>query len=195
MTTEELNRLLAKYYSGESSEEEESLLRSFFNGDNIPEGFEAEKKIFGYYLNAVEVPEPSPDFETRILADIDEHENKNRSQKLRKFILPIISTAAGLLIIAGSYFFFINRNEPRDTYSDPKIAYAETIKILTEVSSKMNRGTRTLEPVSKINEVTTKSFAAFNKSTNIVEKNLKNLDYLQKAFDITIAPVTKSINN
>jgi hypothetical protein len=195
MTTEELNRLLAKYYSGESSEEEESLLRSFFNGDNIPEGFEAEKKIFGYYLNAVEVPEPSPDFETRILAGIDEYENKNRSQKLRKFILPIISTAAGLLIIAGSYFFFINRNEPRDTYSDPKIAYAETIKILTEVSSKMNRGTRTLEPVSKINEVTTKSFAAFNKSTNIVEKNLKNLDYLQKAFDITIAPVTKSINN
>lgn len=195
MTTEELNRLLAKYYSGESSEEEESLLRSFFNGDNIPEGFEAEKKIFGYYLNAVEVPEPSPDFETRILAGIDEYENKNRSQKLRKFILPIISTAAGLLIIAGSYFFFINRNEPRDTYSDPKIAYAETIKILTEVSSKMNRGTRTLKPVSKINEVTTKSFAAFNKSTNIVEKNLKNLDYLQKAFDITIAPVTKSINN
>jgi hypothetical protein len=194
MTTEELNSLLAKYYSGESTEEDESLLKSFFNRDNIPEGFEAEKKIFSYYRNALEVPEPSSDFETRILAGIDEYEKENRSRKLRKIILHLISTAAGLLILAGSYFFFINRNEPRETYSDPKTAYAETMKILMEVSSQMNRGTRALEPVSKINEVTTKSLAAFNKPVKIVEKNLRYLDFLQKAFDITNAPLSKSIN-
>ena len=74
-------------------------------------------------------------------------------------------------------------NEPRDTFSDPKIAYAETMKILLNVSSQLNQGAKALEPVAKMNEMTAKSFKAINRSTNIVEKNLKSLDYLQKAVD------------
>ncbi len=193
MKTLELNRLLEKYYKGESTEKDEAELRSFFNENNIPEGYETEKVIFSYYRNTVEVPEPSPDFESGIIAGIDEYESKSSSRNLRKFILPLISTAAGLLIMSGSYFFFINRTDPRNTYSDPKIAYAETMKILMKVSSKMNQAAMALEPVAKINDLTTKSFNAINKPARIIEKNLKNLDYLQRAYELTNAPVTKSI--
>ena len=193
MNEEELNRLLEKYYKGESTEKDEAELRSFFNENNIPEGYETEKVIFSYYRNTVEVPEPSPDFESGIIAGIDEYESKSSSRNLRKFILPLISTAAGLLIMSGSYFFFINRTDPRNTYSDPKIAYAETMKILMKVSSKMNQAAMALEPVAKINDLTTKSFNAINKPARIIEKNLKNLDYLQRAYELTNAPVTKSI--
>ena len=45
---------------------------------------------------------------------------------------------------------------------------------------RLNHGAKALEPVSKINEMMNKSFEAINKSTIIIEKNLKNLDYLQK---------------
>jgi hypothetical protein len=95
--------------------------------------------------------------------------------------------------MAGSYFFFISRSEPRNTFSDPEIAYAETMKILMKVSSQLNRGALALEPVAKINDLTTKSFDAINKPARIIEKNLKNLDYLQRAYKLTNAPVTKSI--
>jgi hypothetical protein len=193
MKTLELNRLLEKYYKGESTEKDEAELRSFFNENNIPEGYEAEKVIFSFYRNTVEVPEPSPDFESGIIAGIDEYESKSSSLNLRKFILPLISTAAGLLILAGLYFFFSDRSEPRNTYSDPEIAYAETMKILMKVSSKLNQGAMALEPVAKINDLTTKSFDAINKPAKIIEKNLKNLDYLQRAYELTNAPVTKSI--
>jgi hypothetical protein len=194
MNEKELKRLLEKYYSGESTEGEEKTLRDIFRKGNVPEGYESEKLIFSYYTESAELSEPSIGFEARILAGIDDSEIKRGSQKLRKYLLPLLSAAAGLLILIGSYFFFINRNEPIDTFSDPQIAYAETIKILKDVSSQLNHGTQTLEPVGKLNEITQKGFETINKSTRIVEKNLKDLDYLQKAIEITHTPVDKNIN-
>ncbi len=175
MKKEELNRLLEKYYSGGSTADEEEVLRSFFNGADIPEGFEAEKAIFGYYSALIDIPGPSDDFEVRILAGIDESEKRRSwvsTSNLNRFIL---STAAGLLIITGLYFFFTDKSELEDTFTDPELAYAETIKILQDVSSQLNRGTRVLEPVGKINEV----------KTNNIGKNLKNLEYIRAAIDLT----------
>jgi hypothetical protein len=183
MNAEELNSLLEKYYNGESTEAEERTLREYFIQKNIPEGYEAEKEIFGYYNAAGEVPEPSHGFETRILTGIDASENKSKSFDFRRYLLPFLSAAASILVLAGSYFFFAQRIENKNTYSDPKIAYAETMKILMDVSSKMNRATLALEPVSKINKMTTKSFEAINKSTGIIEKNLKELDYLKETVE------------
>jgi hypothetical protein len=176
MNAEELNRLLDKYYSGESTEEEEINLREYFNGNDILNGFEAEKDIFAYYKSAGELPEPSEGFEDRILAGIDMVEKKPGTSKIRRLLIPMLSAAASILILAGIWFYFDRRIEIRDTYSDPKIAYAETMKILIDVSSKMNRATDGLQPVSKINVMKTKSIKAINKSTKKIEKNLKSLE-------------------
>ena len=194
MNTEALNRLLEKYYKGESTAAEERDLKVFFSGNKIPEGYDPEEALFSYYMTVSEVPEPSADFEARILAGIDESQNKSGSRKNRRFVLTVLSTAAGILILTGSYFFFVHRSEPRDTFSDPKLAYAETMKILMDVSSQLNHGAIALEPVTRINDMTKKSFAAINKSTKIVEKNLKSLDYLHKAIEITNIKDANSTN-
>jgi hypothetical protein len=194
MNEEELKRLIKKYYNGESTEQEERTLRDYFGKDNIPEGYEAEKVIFSYYTSSAEVTEPSADFEARILAGIDVPERESRSLKMRKYLLPILSAAAGLLIMAGSYFFFTHRAVQRDTFTDPELAYAETMKILREVSSQLNHGAEVLEPIGKINEMTKKSIETINKSTRIVEKNLKNLEYLQSAIATPHVPIEKNIN-
>jgi hypothetical protein len=194
MNEEELKRLIEKYYNGESTEEEESALRDYFRKGNIPDGYEAEKLIFSYYTESAELPEPSLDFEARILAGIDASDIKSGSHKIKRYLLHILSAAAGLLILAGFYFFFVNKTVQSDTFSDPEIAYAETIKILRDVSSQLNHGAQVLEPVGKINEITRKSFESLNKSTQIVEKNLRSLDNLQRAIEISHVPVEKNIN-
>jgi hypothetical protein len=180
MNARELNSLLEKYYSGESTEEEERMLREYFNEDSVLPGFEAEKEIFAYYKSGREIPGPSHDFETRILAGIDSSDNKGKSRDTRRILLPLLGAAASVLILAGSYFFLVQRMEPKDTFTDPKLAYAETMKILLDVSSKMNRATLALEPVGRMNEMTAKSFVSISKSTVLIEKGLKNLDYLKK---------------
>jgi hypothetical protein len=194
MTTEELNRLLVKYYDGDSTEEEERILREYFTKDDIPKGYDAEKVIFGYYNTAGDIPEPSAGFEARIISGIDRVDSGEVSGKFRKHILPYIGAAAGLLILAGYWFYFVQRSEAVDTYSDPQIAYVETIKILMNVSSKLNHGSKTLEPVSKINEMTTISFKTINKKTLLVEKSIKNLDNLQKIKESLYQSDNKEIN-
>lgn len=181
MKEEDLKRLIGKYYEGKSTEEEENVLRDFFNRNNVPEGYEAEKVIFGYYDESQEIPEPSIDFEARILAGIDASEKNAISQRIRRYFLPVLSTAAGLLILAGSYFFFIKQSERADTFKDPDLAYAETIKILRDVSLQLNHGAQVLEPVGKINEMKIRSVESLNKSARIVERNLKNLTHLKQA--------------
>jgi hypothetical protein len=77
----------------------------------------------------------------------------------------------------------VNRIESEDTYSDPEIAYAETMKILLDISDQINRGTQSLKPVGRINEMKVKSFESINKSATVVEKNLKSLGYLRNSAD------------
>lgn len=179
MNEEEIKKLIQKYYSGESTEEEENALRVFFRKNNVPRGYEAEKVIFGYYDDSESIPEPSHDFEAQILAAIDASEKKG---SIRRFILPAISAVAGILILFGAYFFFTAKTEIKDTFTDPKIAYLETVKILHQVSSQLNQGAMALEPVGKLNEIREKSFTPINESTRIVAKNLKSL---QKSVEMT----------
>jgi len=190
MNEEELKRLIGRYYDGNSTEEEESALREFFKKGNIPDGYETEKEIFSYYTDSMEIPEPSHDFEAQIMAAIDATEKK---KGIRKLLMPVLSAAAGLLILGGTYFFFLSRTETGDTFSDPDIAYAETIKILREVSLKLNKGTHVLEPVGKLDELTRKSFKSLNESTITVEKNMKELDWLQRAFETPALPEQKEL--
>jgi hypothetical protein len=194
MNEEELKSLIEKYYNGESTEEEENALRIFFRKGNIPQGYEAEKVIFSYYAETEDIPEPSIDFEARILAGIDASERSKGLHNLRKYLIPMLSAAAGILIVTGFYFFFMKRAESSDTFTDPAIAYAETIKILRDVSSQMNHGAQVLEPVGKMSEITRKSFESINKSTGIVERNLKNLDYLQRVIPLSHVPIDRNIN-
>jgi hypothetical protein len=191
MNEEELKRLTEKYYNGESTEDEEKILREFFRKGNIPEGYEAEKRIFSYYTESASLPEPSIGFEARILAGIDGSASKTGSRKTKKYLLPLLSAAAGIFILIGSYFFFTGKTSSADTFTDPQLAYAETIKILRDVSSQLNRGAQVLEPVGKINEVKTKSLETINKSARVVEKNL---DYLQKTIGVSQNPADKNIN-
>lgn len=194
MNTQEIIKLLEKYYKGESTEDEELMLRDILQSENLPEEFEAEKELFSYYSGTGKIPEPSLGFEEKIIAAIDNNEKKEGLRRIRRGLLTMMSAAAGLLLLVGSYFFFVRKSEPKDTFSNPQIAYAETVRILYSVSSQLNRGTESLEPVRKFEYNTSKSFSAINKTTSLVENNLKNLDYFQKALNMVFSPMDIGIN-
>jgi len=193
MNTEEIKNLLERYYNAECSEEEEMILRKFFREEDVPEELLEEKEIFNYYSSSGTVPEPSAGFEERIISAIDKADTATLTSGRRKLWLSIASIAAGLLILTGTYFFFSNRSENIDTFSDPDIAYAEAMKILYNVSVRMNRGTRALETVAMIQEIPGRSLKTINKSTTIIEEKLKPLGYFNKAVEI-INPETKEKN-
>jgi hypothetical protein len=129
------------------------------------------------------------------MSGIDTLDSFPDSRKSGKFNFRYLSIAAGILILIGtSFFLFSRRSGPADTFKDPAVAYAETLKILTEISSQLNYGKQTLEPVARINEITVKSFDVINRSTIKIDNNIRNILNLQKAIDAT-DPKVKNNNN
>jgi len=184
MKSEEIKRLLEKYYEGESTVEEEVYLKNFFSLGNIPEDLINEKEIFSYYLKSAIVPEPSLVFEKNIIAALDSIGEASLDQKRRRAFGIFTSVAALILILTGSYFFFIHKSEPRDTFSDPEIAYAETMKILYGVSVQLNNGTQALDRIGSMQEVTRQSLETINRSASTIQEKMKPLDHLRKAGNI-----------
>ena len=188
MKEQDLKRLVEKYYNGESTEAEEEMLRNFFRYGDVPRGYEAEKTIFGFFDDSRDIPEPSVGFEDRILAGINESDHLSGRLSVKRYLLPSLSAAAGILLLAGTYFVLTRRTAETDTFKDPAIAYAETVKILREVSLKMNKGAQALEPVGRLNEVTRTSLGIINKSKVMVGRNLKSLQYLKNSSDVSGVP-------
>jgi hypothetical protein len=179
MNNEELKRLIAKFYEGETSEEDERYLGALFSSDQVPEGFESEKAFILFCMSERQVGEPSPKFEENILNAIDESERL--SVRPMKYLLLIGSSAAAiLLILLSTYFFLEDRSVYKDTYSDPKIAYAETMKILLDVSTRLNKGAKTLQPVSKLSAMTNISIEKINESSVLINKSIMKLNKLGK---------------
>ncbi len=150
MKEEKLKELLVRYYSGDTTSEEEFLLKEYFSGDDILPGYEAEKEIFRYYSTYERITAPSGKLESRILDAIDRFDEKQKlkSAFFERNRLIILSVAASLLILIGSYFFFLIKSEPKDTYDDPQIAYAVTKQILYNMSVNLNKGAEAMQHVS-----------------------------------------------
>ena len=190
MNTEEIKKLLEKYYEAATTPEEERTLKNFFSGGPVPDELKPDKEIFLYYLDASEMPEPSAGFEDKIISSALRR-NSFLSWSRTGRIPLIMGIAAGLLILVASYFFLIRNKEPRDTYSDPRIAYAETMKVLYDISVSLNEGTNALKPVGMINDYAEKSINTLNRPSAVIGKSLKPLDELGRMEKI-IGEIEKS---
>jgi len=97
--------LLNKYYKGETSLEEEKILKEQFIDE---ENESAEKDMFGYFQNESYVPE---DLEASIYGRLTEKQRKNKTLKIR--LLGIGSIAATVIIILSIYLNFQAKKNAR----------------------------------------------------------------------------------
>ena len=104
MKVNEIERLLARYYDGETSDTEEKELKRFFTEEDVPAHLLAEKEIF-MQLAAHPAPEIPEGLESRLSRKIDEWDTgERRTLKIKKHIRAlrlqwIGSIAASLLIL------------------------------------------------------------------------------------------------
>lgn len=185
MNKEELDHLIEKYYNGETSCEEEALLRAYFSNDNLPVEYKPEKELFCYFMENAIIPEPDSGFEERINNAIKNEDFRKINSDRFSVFMPYMSIAAGILVIISLWFFIVRRNETVDTFDDPRLAYAETMRVLLDVSSRMNEGTKNLKPVLRFNQGVKSGTEILNKPSEMIKENLKSLNQFQKAFEIT----------
>lgn len=194
MNEERLKQLLDRYYNGTSSEQEEALLREYFISNDLIPGYEAEKEIFCHYSGTEYFPGPSDDLEEKILKSVYESENNQKRIITGKPLYALLSIAATLLLLFGSYYFLFYKTEQRDTFSDPTIAYAETMKILTNISVKLNKSTMKLQPLTRLSSATLSSLESIDKSALMITAGLNKIQVFDKLAE-TGNQNSNSINN
>lgn len=182
---QEIKILLDKYYSADCSEEEEKLLRELLSDEESAGEFILEKEIFeSYRLINSNIPSSSDNFEEKVMSEIDKLEQSAGTNSLQKFWFYLSGIAAGVALLAVLYFVDVSRKEPKDSFSDPAVAYAETMKVLYEVSAKLNKGIKTVEPLGELQSVTQKSLSIISEPALIAEKKLQELKQLQQAVEL-----------
>jgi hypothetical protein len=179
MKEEILKELLASYYEGMTSPEQEQMLREYFSGNDLFPGYETEREIFRMW-HSQHAQSTDPDFEKRILSAIDNIEVKKYVSGRRIRLIAFTGIAAGLLILIASYLLLRQQSEPADTFSDPRLAYAETMKILNEVSVKLNKGTAPLKNISIIERNTRSTMMSIDKSATVIKGSLKPIGLVNR---------------
>lgn len=173
MEQEKIKELLGRFYEGNTSEEEEAMLKEYLADPSVASLF-PEAGYLADFVTAV--PEPSADFFNK-LEEVTHRERKMISRE--EMIRYSITVAATAVLLIGTYFLFdyLRPYRLRDTYSDPEIAMAEVRSILTTVSQNMNTGTEPLGSIRAMS-VTPKAMGEFGKLNKAVGKNLDKLRYL-----------------
>jgi hypothetical protein len=180
----EIRKLLDRFYTGETTLEEEQILQDYFSSTSIPEELMPDRDLFRTLgtSDSVAVPEG---LNQKILDVIDQQEKKVvRTRRISVFSLS--GLAAGLLVVIALYMGYFRPDRPgmlahqlTDTYENPQDAYEEARRTLAFVSAKLNTGTSGLEHVKQVSKTTSdplKSLSKINKGT----KELSLLGQLQR---------------
>lgn len=133
--------LLEKYWSCETSIEEEEELRAFYTKQEIPEPFSRFKTLFIYQKKEKETGLNNA-FDQKILRKIE--------QSTKRQFFPPRQIADGLLLLVGIAGLFYTTtlrptNLSADTFHTPEEALEQVKQTLTLVSQQINQGQQKAE--------------------------------------------------
>ena len=95
-----IDQLLERYWRGETSLQEEEILRMFFSQEDIPAALLPYRELFVYEQNEKEMEKLGDDFDQRILGMIQEDEPvKARVITMRHRLMPLFKAAAVVAIL------------------------------------------------------------------------------------------------
>ena len=95
-----IDQLLERYWRGETSLQEEEILRMFFSQEDIPAALLPYRDLFVYEQNEKEMEKLGDDFHQRILGMIQEDEPvKARVITMRHRLMPLFKAAAVVAIL------------------------------------------------------------------------------------------------
>ena len=146
-----IEQLLERYWQGETTLQEEDILRSFFSQPDIPDNLRKYQPLF-----SLEQEEPlGDDFDARILEMIGEEEPKTKIVTLTSRLMPLFKAAAIVAIIltlgnAAQAPWNYGWDNPKDEYAKfHQQQNADSVNMLSPVQAEnLSDSTMTPKPES-----------------------------------------------
>lgn len=151
MKTEDIEKLLFRFYQGETDEEEEKFLAQYLSQIDSDERYKADRDVF--HSLSEDEPEVPSELEFKISTLIDSWEESEKKQTKRftklRFSKQIIGIAASLLLVISIGFWYQHYNSANseivNTYNDPDASHEVVIEALRLFSKNFSKGTQALE--------------------------------------------------
>lgn len=176
METKEIAGLLQKYFNGETTGDEERTLETYFTAGNVADEFKEYTEFFSGISELANTTTNS-DIEEEVMNYILENENREK-RKYRWLWQIVTGIAASVIIILGGFLFYQQQQKSfKDTFDDPKEAYAYAQQTLQFVSVKYNKGIAGLSEFEKLQKAAKpikKGVAPINEFYNAINKMEKS---------------------
>ncbi len=180
MDSKKIEALLEKYWSCETSLEEEQILKDYFLSKEDDKNFPDSAILFQYFNQEKKKHVENILSDEEILTLVQQSESEQLTEKEQnvksQHYLPwfgILSKIAAVLVVVITITFFIYREQVKeeavatvlqtDTYEDTQKAYEETMKALMLISKHLNEGK---EQTMKI--------AVFDEAKETIEESIIN---------------------
>ena len=138
MELDKIKIQIEKYFRSETTIAEENELRAYFSSSDVPSSLEQYKPIFSH-LDL----EKNPKFDQEILL-------KSRN---RNWLWLSVMAAVVVLLGVGAfgYFNFYNPRQDKNlgTYDDPEVAFKQTQKALSRLSTNLNTGIESMHYIEE----------------------------------------------
>ena len=141
------DKLLEKYFAGDTSLSEEKCLQDYFDNNKIvQQDQEYAREIFRYFRQEASM--------------VYKEDNKPQARLSRAFIARIAGVAAALMILAVTMFFLHTPPQPV-TYAyingmpvtNKDLAIEETQKVLLLISDQFSRSTTDLSHLNRLSDI------------------------------------------
>src|ERR1044071_3871795 len=145
MDSKEIGQLLEKYWNCETTLEEEQVLRSYFNGPNVPDQLKDAAELFRFFENERQ-RSLNTEFDHDVMHSVKKTERKTKIISMVRWV-QVARIAAGVLVMVAAGYFIRNevlksKDQPQaiaDTFTDPKDALEETKKALMLISKSFGK--------------------------------------------------------
>lgn len=154
MDSKQIEQLLEKYWSCETSLEEEQYLRDYFKTEAVSDSLRETAELFRYFDLQKKQQLSDTSFDQVVVKEIKANAPRGKGVKLYNYA----RIAAGVAVLAAATFFIrqeIRKSYPKevaDTYSDPKLAFEETKKALLMISKGFGKAQKETEKIKIFNE-------------------------------------------
>lgn len=152
----EINELLAAFYAGTTTREEEVRLKAFFDDADLSERWHADRDIFRALYDPADIALPEG-LSDRLEQVLDRyigapHRPRKQPSRIRRLYVAVGSVAAAALLCV-TLFFIGEHRQPApvtaDTFTDPHEAELVATEALALVSMHLNKGLSPFEKARK----------------------------------------------
>ncbi len=144
-----IEALLQKYWQGETSRQEEDILKRFFTEGPVPPHLQSYVPIFAFFIQGQQQNICEKEFSKKIVSKIESRKATTlpKPRKIKYPLKNIFRLAAGFVLLAT--FFFLQplsrknkaaSTQLSDTCESPQQAYQKAREALFIVSTQINKG-------------------------------------------------------